>query len=309
MQASATPLLTYAAKLLHSQVTILQAFVRQFEAGYTQPTNYVAAPKLLLVVEGHIDYWLDECQWQLEPGSMLYRPGWSAARWKSDVHCTLAAAEYLADAPDLPVLDPLVLAPESAAIEAAAIGRIAGVEGGDAASLTAEAEFKAVAVRFFTRLYKRRPTDGTASWATSHRGTSTTANGAKAASGSRATRAATEAAAAYLKAHFRESLAIEHVAEQFHLSNGTFRRVFRTLTNMSPQRYVITLRMYAAWHFLNDSDYSVKEVAVYVGYDDPLYFSRLFHAYWGFPPTRIGPFRPFPWGSDAAIFPARRPSK
>jgi len=69
---------------------------------------------------------------------MLHRLAWNAASLKSDVQCTLAAAEYLADAPDLPLLDPLVLTPEAAAIEAAAIGRIADVESGDAASLSAQ---------------------------------------------------------------------------------------------------------------------------------------------------------------------------
>ena len=52
----------------------------------------------------------------------------------------------------------------------------------------------------------------------------------------------------------------------------------------SPQQYLINLRLHNAQNMLLDTDLSVGEIARSVGYDDQLYFSRLFHRYFGTSP-------------------------
>ena len=45
---------------------------------------------------------------------------------------------------------------------------------------------------------------------------------------------------------------------------------------MPPKRYITAIRMQRARGLLIDTDYPINEVAFLVGYDNPLYFSRLY---------------------------------
>lgn len=45
---------------------------------------------------------------------------------------------------------------------------------------------------------------------------------------------------------------------------------------MSPAQYVLSLRMVNAQSLLEHTNYNVKEISEIVGYDNPLYFSRVF---------------------------------
>ena len=51
-------------------------------------------------------------------------------------------------------------------------------------------------------------------------------------------------------------------------------------------QYLIKLRMEAAAKRFSETDESVATVAKYVGYKDPLHFSKAFHAYYGMSPSR-----------------------
>ena len=51
-------------------------------------------------------------------------------------------------------------------------------------------------------------------------------------------------------------------------------------------QYILSLRMANAQSLLESTQYNITEVAAAVGYDDPLYFSRLFRRHTGFSPTK-----------------------
>ena len=51
---------------------------------------------------------------------------------------------------------------------------------------------------------------------------------------------------------------------------------FRQYMGMSPAQYVLSLRMVNAQSLLEHTNYNVKEISEIVGYDNPLYFSRVF---------------------------------
>ena len=69
------------------------------------------------------------------------------------------------------------------------------------------------------------------------------------------------------------------------MSESYFRRLFRRITGLSPQQYVMRVRMTAAKAQLERSNLSVKEVARAAGYQDALYFSRVYRRYFGHTPT------------------------
>jgi transcriptional regulator GlxA family with amidase domain len=54
---------------------------------------------------------------------------------------------------------------------------------------------------------------------------------------------------------------------------------------MTPFEYMLAGRMNRARHLLTSTNLSVQEVAVRAGYENPLYFSRLFAARIGLTPT------------------------
>lgn len=69
---------------------------------------------------------------------------------------------------------------------------------------------------------------------------------------------------------------IELVARQSGASPHRFYRAFRRLTGLSPHKYLTVLRLDRSLRLLAAGPGSVAEVAHAVGYDDELYFSRLF---------------------------------
>jgi len=50
-------------------------------------------------------------------------------------------------------------------------------------------------------------------------------------------------------------------------------------------QYILSLRMANAQSLLETTEYNISEVAAAVGYDNPLYFSRLFRKHTGMSPS------------------------
>jgi AraC-like DNA-binding protein len=80
----------------------------------------------------------------------------------------------------------------------------------------------------------------------------------------------------FLQAHINETLDIATMAKQSHLSATYFIRKFKQKFGYSPVVYFNRLKIQSACHLLLMSNRSVKEIAFSLGFEDPLYFSRLF---------------------------------
>jgi len=81
---------------------------------------------------------------------------------------------------------------------------------------------------------------------------------------------------AYMKEHLEQPLRLSRLAALANLSASHYSALFREQTGYSPIDYLIRLRMHRACQWLDTTDLPVKEIALRVGYEDQLYFSRLF---------------------------------
>jgi len=80
----------------------------------------------------------------------------------------------------------------------------------------------------------------------------------------------------HMHRHYHEDLSVRTLAEIEHLSVSRYCAVFKECTGLSPQNFLIDLRLKTASELMLGTDLSVKQIARTVGYLDPLYFSRLF---------------------------------
>lgn len=82
----------------------------------------------------------------------------------------------------------------------------------------------------------------------------------------------------YMKEHLHQPLRAATLAAIARMSLPHYFVIFKRCTGCTPISYFISLRMERARELLATTSYSVKEIAGILGYDDPLYFSRVFKA-------------------------------
>ena len=80
----------------------------------------------------------------------------------------------------------------------------------------------------------------------------------------------------YIQRNFRNELSTSHLAEKAKMSPVSFVRHFRAATGLTPQEYLIKLRLEEAAILLQNPDLSIAEAALQSGFNDSNYFSRLF---------------------------------
>jgi len=80
----------------------------------------------------------------------------------------------------------------------------------------------------------------------------------------------------YMKEHLDQPLRASTLASVAKMSLPHYFVIFKRCTGSTPIDYFIKLRMERARQLLATTSCSVKEIAGVLGYDDPLYFSRVF---------------------------------
>ena len=89
----------------------------------------------------------------------------------------------------------------------------------------------------------------------------------------------------YMKQHLDKPLRLDNLASLANLSPSHFNALFRQHTGFACIEYLIRLRMHRAAQLLDTTPLSVKNIASQVGYQDQLYFSRLFRNVNGVSPS------------------------
>lgn len=91
---------------------------------------------------------------------------------------------------------------------------------------------------------------------------------------------------AYILSHYTEiDFSVKAVAEYSGISETHLRRIFKQDLNISPIKYINCLKLDKAKNMLQNSNYTINEIALSVGFDDPYYFSRLFKRETGLSPS------------------------
>ena len=94
-----------------------------------------------------------------------------------------------------------------------------------------------------------------------------------------------DSAVRYFHENYNKLISIEDYAASQHMSVSWFIRNFKEYTESTPAQYILSLRISNAQTLLETTNYNVTEIAEIVGYDNPLYFSRLFKKQSGMSPS------------------------
>ena len=88
-----------------------------------------------------------------------------------------------------------------------------------------------------------------------------------------------------LKSYKKSDLSIKEIADKSFISEVYFRKLFKEEYGISPQKYIINLRIQNAVGLISAGYYSLKEIAYMSGYNDYKYFSVEFKKTVGISPS------------------------
>ena len=94
-----------------------------------------------------------------------------------------------------------------------------------------------------------------------------------------------EDARRYFAQQYNTPINIRHYAAEQNVSISWFLRCFKQVTGQTPMQYILSTRITNAITLMRDTDWNLTQIAAAVGYDNPLYFSRLFHKQKGMSPS------------------------
>lgn len=100
-----------------------------------------------------------------------------------------------------------------------------------------------------------------------------------------------ELAMHYFRENYRSEINVEDYALSRGMSASNFYRVFKQISGSTPLQYILKLRLSNAQNLLENSNLSIAEIASAVGYENPLYFSRLFNKHIGVSPSEYRKMR------------------
>ena len=89
----------------------------------------------------------------------------------------------------------------------------------------------------------------------------------------------------YFNDNYNTEISIEEYATSRGMSISWFIRNFKQYTGTTPMQYITSIRITNAQMLLETTKYTITEIGRIVGYDNPLYFSRIFHKQTGFSPS------------------------
>lgn len=94
-------------------------------------------------------------------------------------------------------------------------------------------------------------------------------------------------AVAFFHSNYNHTISIEEYAGNHGMSVSWFIQNFKAYTGSTPTQYILSLRISNAQNLLESTPYNVTEIAEIVGYNNPLYFSRIFKKHCGVSPSKF----------------------
>ena len=85
-----------------------------------------------------------------------------------------------------------------------------------------------------------------------------------------------ENVAQYIRNNYQQKISMQYLSNAVHISPKYLRQKFHGIYGVSPQQYLIDIRMDVAKKLLCSTNYKIKEIAASVGYSSQLDFSNIF---------------------------------
>lgn len=91
----------------------------------------------------------------------------------------------------------------------------------------------------------------------------------------------------FLNENYMDELTMEQIASFTGRSLATFKRDFKKISNLTPQKWLIKKRLEVAYVKLKEEGKKVQDVYIDVGFKNPSHFSTAFKKQYGMPPTEV----------------------
>jgi AraC-like DNA-binding protein len=91
----------------------------------------------------------------------------------------------------------------------------------------------------------------------------------------------------FLNENYMQELSMEQIATFTGRSLATFKRDFKKISSLTPQKWLIKKRLEMAYIKLKEEKKKAQEVYIEVGFKNLSHFSTAFKKQYGIPPTEI----------------------
>lgn len=91
----------------------------------------------------------------------------------------------------------------------------------------------------------------------------------------------------YINENFTEKITTSKLAEMTHLSEGHFCSIFKEATGMTAKEFINELRIKKAADLISSTNMTITEAAMYSGFPDANYFTKMFKKSMGQTPSSI----------------------
>lgn len=88
----------------------------------------------------------------------------------------------------------------------------------------------------------------------------------------------------FIRHNYYRDLNVQEIADSIGITRAYLSTCFKSVYRLSVQEYLTEYRLKKAKEMLTDSDLKIKEIALYTGYQDELYFSKVFKKKYGVSP-------------------------
>lgn len=89
----------------------------------------------------------------------------------------------------------------------------------------------------------------------------------------------------FMRENIHKQLKLKEIADFTGFSSSHFSSLFLKKTGYSPLNYLSQLKIQQACHHLDFTDMKINQISALIGFDDPLYFSRIFTKMMGSSPS------------------------
>ena len=90
----------------------------------------------------------------------------------------------------------------------------------------------------------------------------------------------------YMNKHIKENIKISEIASHIGINRSYLSGIFKSTLEISPQEYLVTLRMNRAADLLKTTNEKISVIAADVGYSDPMTFTKMFKRYKKMSPSK-----------------------